>query len=111
MSKPGMGNNLPRVRRDWGGSNRDVATSSPGCARSSSPSPSVIGPWYWGFHTVWGGVDPGELDFRPRVVGGVEISKDVCTRDGVQSSLGAARLGGGGGVAPRGNSRRARLAP
>ena len=31
----------------------------------------------WGFHTVRGGFDPGELRFRPRVVGVVEILKDL----------------------------------
>ena len=41
-----------------------------------------------------GGIDPGEIDFRPRVVAVVDIGKDVCTGDGDQSSPGAARLGG-----------------
>ena len=75
-----------------GGSTWDVALSSPGFARSTRPSQSAIGPWDWGFHTVRGGVDPGELDFRPRGVGVVDISKDVCTGDGSQSSSGAAGL-------------------
>ena len=29
-----------------------------------------------GFHTVCGGIDPGDLRFRPRVVGVVEIWKE-----------------------------------
>ena len=29
----------------------------------------------WGFHTLRGGIDPGNLRFRPRVVGVVEIWK------------------------------------
>ena len=57
MFEPGMGPNPPRVRRDWGG-----------CL-----SQSAIGPWDWGFHTVRGGVDPGQLDFRLRGVGVVDI--------------------------------------
>ena len=39
-------------------------------------------------------MQPGELDFRPRGVGVVEIWKDVRTGDGEQSSAGAAGLGG-----------------
>ena len=65
------------VRRDWGGSNGDRTLSSRGCACSTRPSQSATGPWYWGFHTVWGGVDPGELDFCPRSAGVVEIWRDV----------------------------------
>ena len=57
MFEPGMGPNPPRVRRDWGG-----------CL-----SQSAIGPWDWGVHTVRGGVDPGQLDFRLRGVGVVDI--------------------------------------
>ena len=34
---------------------------------------SVIGWLDWGFHIVRGGVDPGELRFRPRVVGVVHV--------------------------------------
>ena len=77
MSEPGLGPNLLRVRRDWGGSNGDVALASPGWARSTRPSQSAIGPWDWSFHTVRGGVDPGEFDLHPRGIGVVEISKDV----------------------------------
>ena len=40
-------------------------------------SQSAIGPWEWGFHTLRGCVDPGELDFRPRGVLFVERWKDV----------------------------------
>ena len=38
--------------------------------RRSQPA---TGPWDWGFHTVGGGVDPGELNFRPRGIGIVDI--------------------------------------
>ena len=27
----------------------------------------------WGFHTVWGGIDPWDHRFRPRFVGVVEV--------------------------------------
>ena len=37
---------------------------------------SAITQWGWGFHTLRGGIDPGDLRFRPRVVGVVEIWKD-----------------------------------
>ena len=30
----------------------------------------------WGFYTARGGIDPGSLCFRPRVVGVVDIWKD-----------------------------------
>ena len=33
-----------------------------------SPSQSAITQWGWGFHTLRGGIDPGDLRFRPRVV-------------------------------------------
>ena len=33
-------------------------------------------PLGWGFHTLRGGIDPGDLRFRLRVVGVVEIWKD-----------------------------------
>ena len=42
---------------------------------SMSPSQSAITQWSWGFHTVWGGIGPGDLILRPRVVGVVEIWK------------------------------------
>ena len=51
--------------------------SSPGCAGSSTiPRQSAIGQWDWGFHTVRGGVDPGDHCFRPQVVGVVKVWKD-----------------------------------
>ena len=30
----------------------------------------------WGFHAMRGGINPGDLRFRPRIVGVVEIWKD-----------------------------------
>ena len=44
-----------------------------------------------GFHTLRGGIDPGVLSLHPRVVGVVEIWKDVRTGDGNSSSSAAAR--------------------
>ena len=32
--------------------------------------------WGWGFHTLRGGIDPGDLHFRPRVVGVVDVRMD-----------------------------------
>ena len=47
MPVPGMGPNVRRVRRDWKGvKQKDGALSSPGCARSTRPSQSAIGPWH-----------------------------------------------------------------
>ena len=45
-------------------------------ARSMSPSQSAITQWSWGFHTLRSVIDPGDLRFRPQVVGVVEIWKD-----------------------------------
>ena len=39
----------------------------------TSPSPSATSQWGWSFHTVRGGIDPGDLYFRPPFVGVVEI--------------------------------------
>ena len=41
-----------------------------------SRSQSTITKWGWGFHTLRGGIDPGNLRFRPRVIGAVEIWTD-----------------------------------
>ena len=77
MYEPGMGPNLPRLRRGWGGQTKRRGPILPGLCSFYAPSQSAIGKWDWGFHTVRGGVGPEELDFRPRVVGVVEIWKDV----------------------------------
>ena len=42
----------------------------------SSPGQSAIGRWSWGFHTVRVGFDPGDHDFRPRVVVVVDVWRD-----------------------------------
>ena len=55
-----------------------------------SPGQSATSQWGWVFHTVQGGIFPGGLRFRPRVVGVVEIWKDLLSRDGNLSSPGAA---------------------
>ena len=57
------------------------------------PSQSAIGQWGWGFHTVRGGIDPGDRLFRPRFVGVVDVWNDVETGDGALFSPGAAGPG------------------
>ena len=42
----------------------------------SSASQSAIGRRGWGLHTVRGGSDPGDHNFRPRVIGVVVIWSD-----------------------------------
>ena len=42
-----------------------------------SPSQSATSQWGWGTHTVKGGIDPGDLRFRHRVVGVAEMGKDL----------------------------------
>ena len=37
-------------------------------ADSMSPSQSAISQWGWGFHAVWGDIDPENLRFRPRLL-------------------------------------------
>ena len=41
-----------------------------------SPSQSAITQWGWCFHTLRGGIDPGDLHVRLRVVGVVNVWKD-----------------------------------
>ena len=43
----------------------------------SSPSQLAIGRRGWGFHTMRGGFDPGDHRFRPRVVGVVDVWRDL----------------------------------
>ena len=38
-----------------------------------NPSQSGTSQYVWGFYIVRGGINPGDLRFRPRVVGVVEI--------------------------------------
>ena len=45
-------------------------------AKTYDPQPSAIGQWYWGFHTVRGGFDPGDHRFLSQVVGVVDVWKD-----------------------------------
>ena len=40
---------------------------------SMSPVQSAITKWDWGLHTLRDSIDPGNVRFRPRVVGVVEI--------------------------------------
>ena len=67
----------------------DGKLSSPGVARprcwpegqlslragSMSPSQSAITQWGWGFYTLRGGIDPGDMRYCPRVVGVVHVWK------------------------------------
>ena len=40
----------------------------------------------WGFHTVRGGIDPGDHRFRPRSVTSIDVWKDLWSGDGILSS-------------------------
>ena len=60
-SDPGMGSYRPRLA----------------LAFFSIPSQSAIGQWGWGFHAVRGGFHPAGHRFRPRVVGVVDVRKDL----------------------------------
>ena len=50
-------------------------------AGAMSPSQSAITQWDWGFHNARGGIDPGDLCFRPPVVGVVEVWRDLSFGD------------------------------
>ena len=45
-------------------------------AGSTSLIQSPTSQWGWRFQTLWGGIDPGDLRFCPRVVGVVELLTD-----------------------------------
>ena len=45
--------------------------------RCTIPSQSATGNWDWSFHTVRGGVDPGDHRFRPQVFGFVDVQTGV----------------------------------
>ena len=82
----------------------DGNTSSPGSAGprrwpegplssragAMTPGQSTITLWGWGFHTRRGGIGPGDVRLRPRVVGVVEIWKISSPGDEDLSSPGAA---------------------
>ena len=59
-------------------------------AGSMSPSQSATSRWGWGFRIVQSGLDPGDLRFRPRVVGVVHVLKDFFSGDRKLSFPGAA---------------------
>ena len=42
-------------------------------AQRTSPSQSENGRWDWRFHTVRGGIDPGDIRVRLRVVGVADV--------------------------------------
>ena len=57
----------------------DGTLSYPGRAGSyASPSTSAIGGRGWDFHTVRGGIIPGDILFRPRTVGVVDVVWKDC---------------------------------
>ena len=64
-----MGPYPPRVRRDL---DVDPEGQLSPRASSMSPSQSAITLCGWGFPTLRGSIDPGDLRFRPRVVGIVD---------------------------------------
>ena len=55
-----------------------------------SSSQSATSQWGWGLHIVPGGIDPGDLRFRPWVVGVVDALNDFLSGDGGLSFPGAA---------------------
>ena len=55
-----------------------------------SPSQSAITQLGWGFYTARGGINPGDLLFRPQVVVFVDIWRVFSSRDKTLSSPGAA---------------------
>ena len=59
-------------------------------AGSMSLIQSATSQWGWGFHTLKGGIDPGDLCSRPRGVGVVEIWRESSPQDKILSSLAAA---------------------
>ena len=65
-----MGIYLLRVRRDLGDGPLTLAAHW-----LHEPQPISNHPVGLGFHTLRDGIDPGDLRFRPRVVGFVEIWK------------------------------------
>ena len=52
-----------------------------------SPSQSAITQRGWGFHTLRGGIEPGDVYFSPRAVGVVEIWREFSSEDKTLSSL------------------------
>ena len=49
----------------------------PGFARHrpKAPAKADISDWGWDFHTLRGGIDPGDVQFRPQVAGVVDAWK------------------------------------
>ena len=66
------------------------------------PSQSSITHWGWGFHTLLGSIDAGDLRFRPRVVLVVEIGNSLQYAEGNLSSrkAGGPRRGPEGKISP-----------
>ena len=82
---------------------RGANLAAPWLHESQPISNQLVG---WGFYTAWGGIDPGDLCFRPRVVGVVEIWREF--HPWIQHY--PPRVRRDLDVGQRGNSRRA-LAP
>ena len=87
ISDPGMGSYPARARRDFD----LVPRGNSACADSVSPSQSPISQRGWHFHTVRGGIDPGDHCFIPGSLElyVYEVRKDFGSGDGL-SSPGAA---------------------
>ena len=64
MSSPGVTGHRRRPERQL--------STRTGSLPLSQSATSQLG---WGLHTLWCGIDPGDLRFRPRVVGVEEICK------------------------------------
>ena len=63
------------------------ATLSARCLHEPQPmSDQLVG---WGFYTARGGIDPGDLCFRPRAVGVVDLWRYFTSGDKTLSSPGA----------------------
>ena len=73
ISDPATGCYHPLVRWDL-----DVAPrrNSRGALAPLEQANPKSAPWYWGFHTLLGGIDLEDVRFRPRFVGVVDVWKD-----------------------------------
>ena len=69
ISGRGMEGYPPRVRRELS----PEATLDARWLHGPQP---ISNQWGWGFDTLRGGIDPGDLRFRPRLAGVVNVWKD-----------------------------------
>ena len=75
--------NLARLRRDFGAGQRGNTPCMLALYETETSQ------WGWGFHTLRGGIDPGDLRFRPRDVECLKLLKDFSSGDETISSPGA----------------------